>query len=66
MQPPRRALQHLLSRSRREATEVHDDLHTYVAEHLGADDGMPIIDDTGCARRDSSAVTIMKHPHRDR
>lgn len=44
-------LQHLLSRSRRDADEVRDDLQAYVAEHLGADDGVLIIDDTGFAKK---------------
>ncbi|MFD7527854.1 transposase [Streptomyces sp. NPDC059849] len=40
-------LQHLLAKSRCEADEVRDGLQGYVAEHLGAGDGILIIDDSG-------------------
>lgn len=44
-------LQHLLSRSRWDADSVRDDLQQYVADQLGHDDGVLIVDDTGCAPR---------------
>ncbi|MFJ1551114.1 transposase [Streptomyces sp. NPDC088246] len=55
-------LQHLLSRSRWEADEVRDDLHAYVAEHLGADNGVLIIDDTGCAPRGAEESSGRENP----
>ncbi|MFD0340300.1 transposase [Streptomyces sp. NPDC127117] len=44
-------LRHLLAKSRWKADEIHDDLRGYVAEHLGADDGILIIDDTGFVKK---------------
>jgi len=38
-------LQHLLGKSRWEADLIRDDLQGYVAEHLGTDEGILIIDD---------------------
>jgi SRSO17 transposase len=40
-------LQHFLLRAAWNADEVRDDLQTYVVEHLGAKDGILIIDETG-------------------
>lgn len=56
-----RWLQHLLSRSRWEADEVRDDLHAYVAEHLGADNGVLIIDDTGFVKKDTASAVVRRH-----
>ncbi|MFE7357188.1 IS701 family transposase [Streptomyces sp. NPDC057543] len=51
-------LQHLLSRSRWEADEVRDDLHAYVAEHLGANNGVLIIDDTGFVKKGTTSAGV--------
>ncbi|SFX54470.1 IS701 family transposase [Streptomyces atratus] len=53
-------LQHLLSRSRWEADEVRDDLHAYVAEHLGADNGVLIIDDTGFVKKGTTSAGVQR------
>lgn len=54
------ALQHLLSRSRWEADEVRDDLHPYVAEYLGADNGVLIIDDTGFVKKGTTSAGVQR------
>ncbi|MFE4961173.1 transposase [Streptomyces sp. NPDC056653] len=48
-------LQHLLARSCWNADLVRDDLQQYVADQLGEDDGVLILDDTGCAPRGAGA-----------
>jgi SRSO17 transposase len=53
-------LQHLLSRSRWEADEVRDDLHAYVAEHLGADNGVLIIDDTSFVKKGVTSAGVQR------
>lgn len=53
-------LQHLLSRSRWEADEVRDDLHAYVAEHLGANNGVLIIDDTGFVKKGTTSAGVQR------
>jgi SRSO17 transposase len=53
-------LQHLLSRSRWDAGEVRDDLHDYVAEHLGTDDGILIIDDTGFIKKGTTSAGVQR------
>ncbi|OEJ55046.1 transposase [Streptomyces agglomeratus] len=53
-------LQHLLSRSRWEADEVRDDLHAYVAEHLGADNSVLIIDDTGFVKKGTTSAGVQR------
>lgn len=40
-------VQHLLARADWNADPVRDDLAWYVAEHLGAADGVPVVDETG-------------------
>ncbi|GAA2455253.1 hypothetical protein GCM10010405_44100 [Streptomyces macrosporus] len=40
-------LQHLPNRARWEADEVRDDVQAYVAERLGTDDGVLVVDETG-------------------
>lgn len=53
-------LQHLLSRSRGEADEVRDDLHAYVAEHLGMHNGVLIIDDTGFVKKGTTSAGVQR------
>lgn len=54
--------QHLLSRACWDADEVRDDLQTYVAEQLGREDGVLIIDDTGCAPRGAEESSGRESP----
>ncbi|MFD7909092.1 IS701 family transposase [Kitasatospora sp. NPDC059747] len=53
-------LQHLLSRSRWDADEIRDDLQAYVAEHLGTDDGVLIIDDTGFVKKGTTSAGVQR------
>ncbi|MGY3676842.1 SRSO17 transposase [Streptomyces sp. TE33382] len=53
-------LQHLLAKSRWEADEIRDDLQEYVAEHLGADDGILIIDDTGFVKKGITSAGVRR------
>ncbi|MFB7293096.1 transposase [Actinacidiphila glaucinigra] len=55
-------LQHLLAGSRWEADEIRDELQHYVAERLGEDDGVLIIDDTGCAPRGAEESSGRENP----
>ncbi|URN11544.1 transposase [Streptomyces radiopugnans] len=41
------SMQRLLSYARRDADAVRDDIRSYVADHLGADGGVLIVDETG-------------------
>lgn len=53
-------LQHLLNRARWEADEVRDDLQRYVAENLGDDDGVLIIDDTGFLKKGTTSAGVQR------
>ncbi|MEU8699558.1 transposase [Streptomyces sp. NPDC048680] len=53
-------MRHLLSRSRWEADEVRNDLHTYVAKHLGADNGVLIIDYTGFVKKGATSAGVQR------
>ncbi|MFB7669670.1 transposase, partial [Kitasatospora sp. NPDC056138] len=53
-------LQHLLSRSRWDADEIRDDLQAYIAEHLGTDDGVLIIDDTGFVKKGTTSAGVQR------
>lgn len=53
-------LQHLLAKSRWEADEIRDDLQGYVAEHLGAGDGVLIIGDTGFVKKGITSAGVQR------
>jgi SRSO17 transposase len=40
-------IQHFLGRSQWDADELRDDLQQYVTDHLGQEDGVLIVDETG-------------------
>ena len=44
-------LQHFIARSRWDADQVRDDLRKYVSEHLGSEDGILILDETGFLKK---------------
>ncbi|MGW2277860.1 transposase [Streptomyces sp. NPDC001770] len=64
-------MQHLLPKSRWEADGIRDDLQGCVAERLGTDEGVLIIDETGFATRGTTSAgvrpTVLRHrrPHRE-
>lgn len=51
-------LQHFIARSRWDAGEVRDDLRAYVAGHLGEDDGVLIVDETGFLKKGTESVGV--------
>ncbi|SNT44752.1 DDE superfamily endonuclease [Actinacidiphila glaucinigra] len=53
-------LQHLLAGSRWEADEIRDKLQHYVAERLGEDDGVLIIDDTGFVKKGTTSAGVQR------
>lgn len=53
-------LQHLLAKSRWEADEIREDLQGYVADHLGAEDGILIIDDTGFVKKGVTSAGVQR------
>jgi SRSO17 transposase len=53
-------LQHFIARSNWDADEVRDDLQQYVMEHLGAKDGILIIDETGFLKKGTKSVGVKR------
>ena len=53
-------LQHLLAGARWDADQVRDDVQTYVAERLGAPDGVLIIDDTGFIKKGTVSAGVQR------
>ncbi|MFE9222015.1 IS701 family transposase [Streptomyces lavendulae] len=53
-------LQRLLNRANWDADDVRDDLQSYVAEHLGEDDGVLVIDDTGFLKRGTTSAGVQR------
>jgi SRSO17 transposase len=54
-------LQRLLNRANWDADEVRDDLQSYVAEHLGDDDGgVLVIDDTGFVKKGITSAGVQR------
>nr|WP_261991409.1 transposase [Streptomyces sp. or43] len=49
-----------MARSRWEADEIRDDLQGYVADHLGTDDGILIIDDTGFVKKGTTSAGVQR------
>jgi SRSO17 transposase len=52
--------QRLLGRARWDADEVRDDLQRYVAEHLGATDGVLVIDETGLLKKGNKSAGVSR------
>lgn len=53
-------LQHFIARSRWDANQVRDDLRTYVSAHLGRDDGVLIVDETGFLKKGTKSVGVKR------
>lgn len=53
-------LQHLLGRANWDADEVRDDLREYVLEHLGGDESVLIIDETGFIKKGDKSVGVKR------
>jgi SRSO17 transposase len=53
-------LQHLLGRANWDADLVRDDLRDYAIEHLGADEGALIVDETGFIKKGDKSVEVKR------
>ncbi|MFC5853072.1 transposase [Streptomyces chlorus] len=53
-------LQHLLAGACWDTDEIRDELQHYVAEHLGEDDGVLIIDDTGFVKKGTTSAGVQR------
>ncbi|MET9686832.1 transposase [Streptomyces coeruleorubidus] len=55
-------LQHLLAGACWQADELRDDVQDYVAEQLGAPDGVLIVDDTGFLKKGTASAGVQRQP----
>jgi SRSO17 transposase len=53
-------LQHLLAGAKWEPDDIRDDLQQYVADRLGEDDGVLIIDDTGFIKKGTTSAGVQR------
>ena len=53
-------MQHLLSRAKWDADGVRDDLRAYVVDHLGDDDAILIVDETGDLKKGTHTVGVQR------
>jgi SRSO17 transposase len=53
-------LQHLLGRASWDADEVRDDLREYVIEHLGDEDAVLVVDETGFLKKGANSVGVKR------
>ncbi|MEV4924813.1 IS701 family transposase [Streptomyces roseoverticillatus] len=53
-------LQNLLNRARWDADAVRDDVQAYVAERLGEDDGVLVIDETGFLKKGDTSAGVQR------
>ena len=53
-------LQHLLGRSRWEADALRDEVRDYVAEHMGQEDGVLIVDETGFLKKGDKSAGVAR------
>ena len=51
-------LQHLLGRAKWDADEVRDDLRSYVVDHLGDDEAVLVVDETGDVKKGDRTVGV--------
>jgi len=53
-------MQHLLGRARWDADRVRDDVREYVLEHLGGEDGVLVVDETGDVKKGTHTVGVQR------
>jgi SRSO17 transposase len=53
-------MQHLLARAVWDHDKVRDDLHDYVVEHLGEDEAVLVVDETGDLKKGTRAVGVQR------
>ncbi|MGJ3558160.1 transposase [Streptomyces sp. INA 01156] len=58
--PARAAMQRLLRYARWDADAVRDDLRAYAVEHLGADGGVLVVDETGFLKKGRSSAGVQR------
>jgi SRSO17 transposase len=54
------ATQHLLGRAVWSADEIRDDLREYVVKHLGAEDGVLVVDETGFLKKGTKSAGVRR------
>ena len=53
-------MQRLLRTARWDADEVRDEVRAFVLEHLGTDDGVLIVDETGFLKKGTASVGVQR------
>ncbi|MFE3074424.1 IS701 family transposase [Streptomyces sp. NPDC059247] len=53
-------LQHLLAGAKWEADDIRDDLQEYIADKLGEDDGVLVVDDTGFIKKGTTSAGVQR------
>src|ERR1700738_3910479 len=53
-------LQHLLGRAKWDAEELREDLRSYVVDHLGDDDAVLVVDETGDVKKGTCTVGVQR------
>ena len=53
-------VQHFVGRAKWDADEVRDDLRNYVSEHLGRQDGVLIVDETGFLKKGTKSAGVAR------
>ncbi|GHD76318.1 transposase [Streptomyces mirabilis] len=53
-------MQHLLSRASWDADRVRDDIRNFVVEHLGDDDAVLVVDETGDLKKGTASVGVQR------
>ncbi|WP_405443306.1 IS701 family transposase [Streptomyces avidinii] len=53
-------MQHFLSRARWDADEVRDDIRDFVVEHLGDEDAVLVVDETGDLKKGTASVGVQR------
>lgn len=53
-------MQHLLSRARWDADRVRDDIRDFVVEHLGDEDAVLVVDETGDLKKGTASVGVQR------
>lgn len=53
-------MQRLLGRARWDADRVRDDVREYVPEHLGGEDGVLVVDETGDVKKGTHTVGVQR------
>jgi SRSO17 transposase len=54
-------MRHLLSRAAWDADAVRDDVRAIAVEHLGSDDAMLVVDETGDVKKGEHTVGVQRH-----